>query len=71
VTRAAVRAEVAKTDDATSVMGIPIKFDAKGDIVGASFYLFQVKGDKFVFVPNATQSASVTMAVTMAATAAK
>lgn len=84
VTRAAVLAEVAKTDQKNSALGIPIKFDAKGDIVGASFYIFQVKGDRFVLVPGAaapvmaaTMSAtmsgtmSATMAATLAATAAK
>jgi branched-chain amino acid transport system substrate-binding protein len=79
VTRASVLAEVGKTNDASSVLGIPIKFDAKGDIVGASFYLFQVKGNAFVLVPGAAPSASATMAATMnmpmgatmAATAAK
>ena len=76
VTRAAVLAEVAKTDDATSVLGIPIKFDAKGDIVGAAFYIYQVQGANFVLVPGTasmTPSAtmSATMAATMAATAAQ
>ncbi|MHB8625123.1 MAG: branched-chain amino acid ABC transporter substrate-binding protein [Aggregatilineales bacterium] len=72
VTRAAVLAEVAKTNDATSVLGIPIKFDAKGDIVGASFYIYQVQGANFVLVPGtASTTPSATMAATMAATASQ
>jgi ABC-type branched-subunit amino acid transport system substrate-binding protein len=72
VTRASVLAEVAKTDDATSVLGIPIKFDAKGDIVGAAFYIFQVKGANFVLVPGAVSTTpSATPAATMAATASQ
>lgn len=67
VTRAAVLAEVAKTNDSTSVLGIPIKFDAKGDIVGAAFYIYQVQGANFVLVPG-TASATTTQSATMAAT---
>jgi branched-chain amino acid transport system substrate-binding protein len=66
VTRASVLAEVAKTDDASSILGIPIKFDANGDIVGASFFIFQVTGGKFVLLPNTSA-----MAPTMAATSAQ
>ena len=52
VSRAAVLAEVPKTDMASSILGIPIKFDDKGDVQNASFFLFQVKGDKFELVPQ-------------------
>src|SRR5579859_3083683 len=69
VTRASVLAEVGKTNDPTSVLGIPIKFDAKGDIVGASFYIYQVQGANFVLIPSAV-SASATQSATMAATMA-
>jgi branched-chain amino acid transport system substrate-binding protein len=65
-TRASVLAEVAKTNDASSVLGIPIKFDAKGDIVGASFFIFQVKNGAFTLVPG-----PASMSATMAATQAK
>ena len=49
---------------------IPIKFDAKGDIVGASFYIYQVQGANFVLVPG-TVSMTATAAATMAATASQ
>jgi branched-chain amino acid transport system substrate-binding protein len=50
LSREAVLAEMPKTDDASSIMGIPIKFDSKGDIQNASFFLFQVKDGKFTLV---------------------
>jgi len=65
-TRESVLAEVAKTDDASSILGIPVKFDAKGDIVGASFFIFQVGNGKFNLVPMDTS-----MTATMEATAAQ
>ncbi len=83
-TRATVLAEVAKTDQKTSVLGFPIKFNDKGDVIGTSFYMYQVKGGNFVPVPGASEPAmagtmsatmaatmSATMSATMAATAAK
>jgi branched-chain amino acid transport system substrate-binding protein len=48
--RAGVLAEVAKTDMASSILGIPINFDAKGDVVSGRFYISQVKDGKFVQV---------------------
>jgi ABC-type branched-subunit amino acid transport system substrate-binding protein len=50
LSREAVLAEMPKTDDASSIMGIPIKFDSKGDIQNASFFLFRVKDGKFALV---------------------
>lgn len=50
LSRKAVTAEVAKTDMAKSILGIPIKFDSKGDLQNAKFFLFQVKDGKFVAV---------------------
>lgn len=70
-TRESVLAEIAKTDQKSSVLGIPMKFDAKGDIIGASFYIYQVKGDKFVLVPYTAPSMAATPAATMAPTQAK
>ncbi|NTU78115.1 MAG: branched-chain amino acid ABC transporter substrate-binding protein [Chloroflexales bacterium] len=46
--RASVLAEVAATQQPNSLMGIPIQFDAKGDIKDASFFLFQVRDGEFV-----------------------
>jgi branched-chain amino acid transport system substrate-binding protein len=54
LSREAVLAELPKTADASSILGIPIKFDAKGDIQGASFFLFQVKDGKFSLVTKST-----------------
>jgi len=53
LTREAVRDEVAKTDQATSVLGNAIAFDENGDVKNAAFYIFQVKGDNFELIPTA------------------
>jgi hypothetical protein len=45
-----VLAELGKTNQASSVLGTPIKLNAKGDVENASFFLFQVKDGKFVLV---------------------
>jgi branched-chain amino acid transport system substrate-binding protein len=50
VSRDTVLAELSKTNQSSSVLGIPIKFDSKGDVENASFFLFQVKDNKFVLV---------------------
>jgi len=46
--RAGVTAALAKTDE--KVLGVPVKFDATGEVAGASFVISQVKGGKFVQV---------------------
>lgn len=48
LTRAAVRDPIAQTNQAESLLGIPIAFDAKGDVQNATFFLYQVQGGKFV-----------------------
>ncbi|GAB4436316.1 MAG: ABC transporter substrate-binding protein [Chloroflexi bacterium OHK40] len=48
LTRAAVRDAIAQTNQAESLLGIPIAFDTKGDIQNASFFLYQVQGGAFV-----------------------
>jgi branched-chain amino acid transport system substrate-binding protein len=50
LSRDTVLAEIAKTNQSSSVLGIPIKLDAKGDVENASFFLFQVKDAKFTLV---------------------
>jgi branched-chain amino acid transport system substrate-binding protein len=55
LTREAVRDEVAATDQATSVMGVPLAFDENGDVLNGASYIFQVQGDNFVYVPMATE----------------
>ncbi len=72
--RAAIRDQVAKTDQKLSVLGGPLAFDQNGDVKNAQFYIFQVKSGKFTLVPNpetTDKGASATMAATAAATAAK
>jgi branched-chain amino acid transport system substrate-binding protein len=51
LSREAVRAEVANTDQELSVLGGPLAFDENGDVVDASFYIFQVEGEDFVYIP--------------------
>jgi branched-chain amino acid transport system substrate-binding protein len=48
--RATVLAEVAKTDMASTILGIPVKFDATGEVLGAAFFISQVTDGKFVQV---------------------
>lgn len=48
--RAGVLAEVGKTDMASTILGVPVKFDATGEVQGAQFFISQVKGGKFVQV---------------------
>jgi branched-chain amino acid transport system substrate-binding protein len=50
LTRAAVLAEVARTDFGRSILGTPVRFDANGDVQGAQFYIFQVQDGRFVTV---------------------
>jgi branched-chain amino acid transport system substrate-binding protein len=51
LSREAVRAEVANTNVELSVMGTPLAFDENGDVLNAQFYIFQVQGDNFVYLP--------------------
>jgi branched-chain amino acid transport system substrate-binding protein len=52
LTREGVRDEVAKTDQATSILGNAIAFDENGDVKNAAFYIFQVVGDNFELIPT-------------------
>jgi branched-chain amino acid transport system substrate-binding protein len=65
LSREAVLAEMANTNQEMSVLGIPISFDENHDIVGASFYIFQVQGGEFVLIP--TEPAEATPEETPAA----
>lgn len=51
LSRESVRAEVANTNVEQSVLGTPLAFDENGDVLNAQFYIFQVQGDAFVYVP--------------------
>jgi branched-chain amino acid transport system substrate-binding protein len=55
LSREAVRAEVANTNQELSVMGGPLAFDENGDVLNASFYIFQVQDDNFVFIPPTSE----------------
>lgn len=48
LSRAGVRAEVAATNQSESLLGIPISFDAQGDIRDADFFVYQVQDGAFV-----------------------
>ena len=48
--REMVLAEVAKTNIASTILGVPIKFDPTGEVIGAQFFISQVKAGKFVQV---------------------
>jgi branched-chain amino acid transport system substrate-binding protein len=48
--RETVLAEVAKTDMQDTLLGVPIKFDDTGEVLGAQFFISQVKDGKFVQV---------------------
>jgi branched-chain amino acid transport system substrate-binding protein len=46
--------QIKKTDLPESILGQPIKFDEKGDLIGAKFFLFKVgAGGKYELVPSA------------------
>jgi branched-chain amino acid transport system substrate-binding protein len=48
--RAAVRDAVRATKDYKGILGQNITFDAKGDVAGASVYVYQVKGKGFEYM---------------------
>ncbi|HOK70465.1 MAG TPA: branched-chain amino acid ABC transporter substrate-binding protein, partial [Bacillota bacterium] len=48
ITRANVLAALGKTRGYKGILGFPISFDSKGDVVGASIFVYQVKGKEFV-----------------------
>ena len=50
--RAAVRDAVRATKDYTGILGFPITFNEKGDVVGAAVYIYQVQGMGFELVSS-------------------
>jgi branched-chain amino acid transport system substrate-binding protein len=51
--RANVLAAIKATDEPTSVLGQPIKFDSKGDMINAKWFLFHINSaGKYVLVTN-------------------
>jgi len=45
ITRAAVLAEVQATDQSSSILGQPIAFSADGDLIGGTFFFFEIQED--------------------------
>ena len=46
--RAAIRDAIRQTKDYKGILGIPITFDAKGDVAGGTIFVFRVREGKFV-----------------------
>jgi len=50
--RANVLAAIKNTNEVTSILGQPIKFDSHGDVVNGKFFLFKIDSSgKYVLVP--------------------
>jgi branched-chain amino acid transport system substrate-binding protein len=50
--RAAIRDAVRATENYEGILGFPISFDDKGDVVGANVYIYQVQGMGFELVSS-------------------
>jgi branched-chain amino acid transport system substrate-binding protein len=50
VTRASLRAALAKQKIKKSILGTPISFTKNGDVAGAAFHIFKIVGGKYVTV---------------------
>jgi branched-chain amino acid transport system substrate-binding protein len=51
--RSNVLAAIKKTDESTSILGQPIKFDSHGDLVNGKFFLFKIdKTGKYNLIPG-------------------
>jgi branched-chain amino acid transport system substrate-binding protein len=50
ITRATLRAALAKQKIADSILGTPISFTANGDLAGAKFHIFKIQNGKYVTV---------------------
>ncbi|MGI6567771.1 MAG: branched-chain amino acid ABC transporter substrate-binding protein [Limnochordia bacterium] len=57
INRSNVREAISKTTGYKGILGFPISFDAKGDVVGASIFVYQVQDGEFV--PVAEYAATV------------
>jgi branched-chain amino acid transport system substrate-binding protein len=53
--RPAIRDAVRATKDYQGVLGFPISFDDKGDVAGATLFVYQVEGDGFGLVGPVTK----------------
>lgn len=52
LTRANVMQALAATSNYKGILGFPISFDSRGDVVGARIYIYQVKKGEFVAVAD-------------------
>lgn len=52
VTRENVLAQVRNTDEATSILGQPIRFTPTGDLVGGKYFIFKIAADQKYTVAN-------------------
>ncbi len=53
-TRSSVLSAVKATNESTSVLGQPIKFDAHGDLTNAKWFLFHINAQgKYSLIPSA------------------
>jgi branched-chain amino acid transport system substrate-binding protein len=50
VSRASIRAALAKQKIAKSILGTPMAFTANGDVAGAAFHIFKIVGGKYITV---------------------
>jgi branched-chain amino acid transport system substrate-binding protein len=51
--RANVMAEIKKTNESTSIVGQPIRFDSHGDLVNGKFFLFKINSaGKYQLIPS-------------------
>ena len=51
--RANVLAAIKSTNEATTILGQPISFDAHGDMVNAKFFLFKINSSgKYQLIPS-------------------
>ena len=51
--RSSVLSAVKATDEPTSILGQPIKFTSKGDLVGGKFFLFKINAaGKYQLIPS-------------------
>jgi branched-chain amino acid transport system substrate-binding protein len=51
--RSNVLAAIKKTNESTSILGQPIKFDSNGDLVNGKFFLFKINGaGKYKLIPS-------------------
>ena len=54
--RGSVLAAIKATNEANSILGLPIRFDARGDMIGAKWFLFKIdRAHKYQMVTTPTR----------------